>query len=310
MPLNRYQKLVAYYKFKYCIYEKREQDFEDFFCDIMQEIDADFEKVKPQGQYGDKKNDGFNKKIGEYFQVYSPESVRGKENKIIKKLNTDFKGLYDYWNPKFVINKYNFVLNDQYRGVYPTVQAALADLSLNYPQIEFNLFTANKLEKFFFLLNLDCMLKVLKTDIIEPKSYSEIEFDTLNEVINYVMSYQSDSQKESIPNDPNFEKKIIFNRLSEVYKTQLKYGRINHYVIDEFFLYGSGFEKEELRRKFNSLYLKGKRKFNKTPLKLRNNLVFEFILSNTKPKNTLAVNDAINLLMSYYFEYCDIFETA
>lgn len=78
-------------------------------------------------------------------------------------------------------------------------------------------------------------------------------------------------------------------------------------MINDFFEYRSPFEKEELRKKINGLYLKGKRKFKGR--RGKNNIIFEYIKQEITPNKSFVVDNAVKLIMAYYFEYCDIFES-
>ncbi len=79
---------------------------------------------------GNKKNDGFNKKTGTYYQVFSPEDIT-KDKTVYdaaKKLEKDFRGLYKNWNDTCKIKKYFFVINDKYEGVDPIITKKVLEL--------------------------------------------------------------------------------------------------------------------------------------------------------------------------------------
>ncbi len=67
--MTRDEKYIARILFKNKVYECDKQAYEDLFVRIMQNDNVNFEPVKPQGQYGDRKNDGFDKVKGIYYQV-------------------------------------------------------------------------------------------------------------------------------------------------------------------------------------------------------------------------------------------------
>lgn len=110
--MNLDKQYIARVIFKNRVLSSHGQVFEDLFVRVMQASDKDFRPVKPQGREGDKKNDGFNKVKGQYYQVYSPENVLEKEKESYKKLDTTFDEMYDYWQPispmkEFYFNKKN-----------------------------------------------------------------------------------------------------------------------------------------------------------------------------------------------------------
>src|SRR5579885_1070820 len=107
--LNADDLYIARKLFQLQIHEKKGQDFENFFSKVMRLHNPEFVQVKPQGSYGDRKNDGFIKSQGVYFQVYAPEDPSTKEKDTIEKLVTDFGGLYSYWHTQVTpIKEFNF----------------------------------------------------------------------------------------------------------------------------------------------------------------------------------------------------------
>jgi hypothetical protein len=58
--------------------------------------------------------------------VFSPEEITKSYVHVVRKLNTDFKGLLEQWSP---VNEFYFVVNDKYRGV----NADCEDILLDYP---------------------------------------------------------------------------------------------------------------------------------------------------------------------------------
>ncbi len=69
------------------------QAFEDLFVQVMQYKNPNFRPVKPQGRFGDRKNDGFDQQRGAYYQVYAPEDLRKNPAAAVKKARQDFEKL-------------------------------------------------------------------------------------------------------------------------------------------------------------------------------------------------------------------------
>lgn len=278
--------------------------FETFFTQIMQCHSHHFMPVKPQGQYGDRKNDGFDKTMGTYYQVYAPENITIKQKETIEKLVADFAGLYSYWQAIVPINLFYFVVNDKYKGVYPSLYEELSKIEKTYTPIKANPLLAKNLEDIFLSLDETAIEDVLGT--IPAQYNGDVEFGVMKDVVDFLLKVETKPQQEIVPLNPNFDNKITFNSLSNSVASYLRSHRINEHVINDFFQYNSNYTKNELRDVFNGLYHKA--------LELlpdgddKNDRVFMYIYENAYHTHSIAINAAIFTLMAYYFEYCDIFE--
>jgi hypothetical protein len=122
------------------------QAYEDLFTEVMRYHEPAFRAVKPQGSHGDRKNDGFIDATGTFFQVYSPEDSTLKLADTVEKIGTDFAGLKKNWNKLLPIKEYFFVLNDKYKGAYPTVHEELLKLQKKHKLDTCKAFLAYQLE--------------------------------------------------------------------------------------------------------------------------------------------------------------------
>ena len=95
--MTREQTYVAHILFRNKVLESDGTAYETLFTKIMDLANPTFQQVKPQGPIGDRKNDGFDKSTGTYYQVYAPEDPKTKEQDAVNKLVNDFNGLYSYW---------------------------------------------------------------------------------------------------------------------------------------------------------------------------------------------------------------------
>jgi len=96
--MNRDEKAFARVMFKHKVVTSDGQAYEDLFVDIMTRGNPDFIGVKPQGRIGDRKNDGYDRRKGSYYQVFAPEDPKLKSQDAVKKLKTDFAGLLKHWD--------------------------------------------------------------------------------------------------------------------------------------------------------------------------------------------------------------------
>ena len=79
--MTQEEKQIAIYIFRNRVLEANGNSFEELFTLVMQSANPNFIQVKPQGQLGDKKNDGFDPNTGIFYQVYAPEDLSTTEDR-------------------------------------------------------------------------------------------------------------------------------------------------------------------------------------------------------------------------------------
>lgn len=297
---------VARIMFRLRVHESDGQAYQDLFVKVMQHANPDFRPIKPHGREGDQKNDGFDKSKGIYYQVYAPEDLASNIYTAVSKLTDSFQGLLDYWNGQVSpIREYFFVVNDKYKGTYPEIEKGLAGLEQRHLGIRCNPFLAKDLEDVFINLQ-EHQITDITGFIPSPLNIATVDYSVMQEVIAYLQKAELAYKTEQIPVNPDFERKISFNRLSRNVARFLEYGSHQSYIIEDYFKLQSKFVKSELKNIFTKLYEDGDRAIQDHEDKP--DMVFFHILKNASPNNTKAVQEAVIVLMSYYFEYCDIFE--
>lgn len=296
---------IVHLIFQNKIYSYDGTAFETFFTKVMQCYNSNFRQVKPQGRYGDRKNDGFDQTTGTYYQVYAPEDILIKEKDTIEKLVEDFAGLYNFWQSIIPIRQFFYVVNDKYKGVYPSLYKELQNIRNGYSDVAADSFLAKDLENIFMSLDETAIIDIIGI-IPSPDNTDMLEYGIMKDVVEYLLGVETNPQREIIPLNPDFEAKITFNNLSENVASYLKSHRLNEYAISDFFEYNSDFAKSELRDRFNGLYNEA---LNVIPdEENKNDKVFFYIYEKSYPKHSMAIDAAIFTLMAYYFEYCDIFK--
>lgn len=306
MSMTRDEKYIARLKIKNKFYESDKQSFEDVFTKIMQNSDGNFKQVKPQGRLGDGKCDGFNSKTGEYYQVYAPEELTGKEDKANTKMEASVNGLIDFWTKNnFEVKKFYFVVKDDYKNVYASFYTNAKALSTKL-KIECEILLCKDIEDIFLKLDDEKIVDVIGL-IPDPLNIDNVEFGIMGEVINHLLKSKNSKTKYQIPINPDFDKKIAFNSLSRAVSDFLNAGQRQNFVIKEYFELNSNFLKEDLRQVLNEIYKKGVDEIPDSSTK--NDEIFQYIVEKSSPLDNFAVHNAVYVLMAYYFEYCDIFET-
>jgi len=305
--MNLEKLYIARVIFKNRVLSSYGQVFEDLFVRVMQANDNDFRPVKPQGREGDKKNDGFNKVKGQYFQVYSPENSSDKEKESYKKLDSTFEELYNYWQPISPIKEFYWVFNDKFQtGVYPSIEKTLAEIEEKF-EVKANPFLSKDLEDVFLSLPEYEIIEILGGHLPDYNYIEDVSITVLGEVIDFLIRGKFNPNNITFPNEINFDKKIRFNKLSKVFATLLRTAFHQDYIITEYFKYNSKFAKENLKTVFSSFY---KEALDVIPdgIPEKADLVFDCILDKARPRNNMAVTNAVLTLMAHYFESCDIYD--
>ena len=289
--------MLARHLFQNKIMKADGQAFEDIFTAIMNYAEDDFRSIKPWGNIGDRKNDGYIKTKGIYYQVYAPEDIRKSYTNSIDKLKSNFDDLKFHWNP---VNEFYFVVNDKYKGVNADCEQAIQNIKAKHNLNAAGFLTAKDLENILFKLDDDQILSI-SGNIPDPASIKQLDYSILNEVIAHIMklSLEKGSKPKIIP--PNLNKKLKFNNLSEPIACLLNNGYFQLHSLNEYLSDNSGFLADSLRDKMNDIYTQEKNTSKGDEL-------FWAIVNSASPKSETMYQTSVIVIMSKYFETCDIFE--
>ncbi len=217
------------------------ENFKPFFEDIMQKAFPDFQKIKPYGREGDSGNDGYIKKLGTYYQVFSPNTPSIKEIEAAKKLKDDFEKLKNRWDQISEVMKYYFVYNDKNTGSTQKLEETIKILNKTNPNIEFGIFNSKKLEGIFFkldeadILNLGFNIDSLKAienaydylklvEIALDREDSKQAFTIHRQIENIIKSLNDDKLEfeYDLLKARNLQKLEKINQAKEVYQNLFK----------------------------------------------------------------------------------------
>lgn len=126
--------------FRMQCHERKAGDFQRFFEDIMVRHDPSFTPVKPHGNQGDWKNDGWIPTSGTLFQCYAPEELDA--TRLVKKITEDFDGARAKWAGK--IRAWTFVYASQGK-LPPFVLSAIEDLRISHPSLSIDTWNHERL---------------------------------------------------------------------------------------------------------------------------------------------------------------------
>ena len=268
----------------------------------MNKYEPEYMTIKTQGKFGDRKNDGYIPSKGIYFQVYSPESIEARD--AISKIEEDLEGLMKYWDKICKVKEYNFVVNDKYAGVYPSINAKILEEGQKY-NINAKLLLANHLENIFFKLKDEEIAEILGSIITVP--IENLSFSSLNEVIEGIMNLPiKDTENLILPAE--MEEKIKFNNLNKQIEDILNQHSIYTGQLEEYFSNKGDFEREKVQQILSKIYEESKSEIDNGD-RDANSLRFFYIVKKITPeKASVSIINAVYILMSYYFESCDIFQ--
>lgn len=206
--MNNEEKYISRILFKIKVLQKDGQAYEDFFVKVMQHHNPNFRPVKAHGQFGDRKNDGFDKTTGTYYQVYAPEDLEKRKKKAVEKFKEDFDDLYKYWNDKVTpVKEFFYVLNNKYRAVPQIIYPELEEIKRKYSNVRVDILLNQDLEDIFLNLPDDKIYDIIGY-IPDPLNMQVVDFTVMNQVIEYLLSIESPYIAEAIPEKPDFEKKM------------------------------------------------------------------------------------------------------
>lgn len=282
--------------------------YEDLFLEIARAKNPNIKGVKPRGQLGDRKNDGFDSQNGIYYQVYAPEAPDQSFGSAITKAKKDFEGLYDYWNTIAPIKEYYFVFNDKFKGTHPDLEKVLAEIKSDY-SLEYtgSYLSPDLLDDFLSLSTheIASMFGLLPTST----KIGTLDYEIIDEVISYIIEFEEETPfgELKIP-DPDFEKKIMHNSLSDDIRKMLDRGGDNLGALEDYFLkYGKGV-KEDLAKKLNKKYKSIRDSLYEEHGIIDTDLVFVLLYESIIKRKTNGHYTAVFAILYYYFETCDIFE--
>lgn len=314
--MNLQEKMIARIMFKNKTLSADAQVFENLFTSIMAYARADFRQVKPQGNLGDRKNDGFEPAVGRYFQVYAPENVQEKESTAIKKLEGDFDGLKSFWAGLYPagIKEYFFVLNDKYKGAFPTTHAALAALQKKHGLDKAEVFACKHLEDVIFGELQDEHIYAIVGFLPDTATIVKVDYSVLTEVVAHVLANTPNNAVQGKLVSPEFETKLVLNDL-KVAASFLTAGSYQDSAVESFFKLNANFARQAVRQSLNDMYVSAtKQGFVTDPisgLTAQDQIYFE-VLASATPNSFVgakgATQKAVQVLLSYFFESCDIFE--
>lgn len=273
----------------------------------------DFVEVRPQGRAGDGGNDGYLPADGHYYQVYGPVDPADKVTAAAKKLVDDFGKLKASWTQVTPMRAYSFVFNDKYEGTFAEIALALAAIEKGNSPVQCRPMVAAHLEDLFLSLPHEKMQDVLDTILPTGTPTARLDFAALREVIEHIMNSPASAVDTRFGELPTVDLKIQLNNLNACWADVLRHGVRQAGLIDRYHSRNSTFRRQELKEHLVEQYRKARDHVRAVPAIApelsREDVVFAAFRESVLPKGaTVATANALDTLIGYYFEACDIFD--
>lgn len=292
------------------MFKSNADEFQNLFEVLMKNRHGEnFCIVKPYGNIGDMKNDGFLRDSNIYFQVYGPEDITKSIEYAISKIKEDANGLIAKWNNAKIIK---YVVNDKFLGVRPDayqlidkLKTELSNLSSSL-DIDVVLVSCADLENEFMRLTDEQMMTVVDSHYCNVSLEDGVDLSAIKELVDHILNIEVPSQQTSLF-PPDYDLKIKKNCFSEIIASRLKEAHLNASDIEIFFSQYGEVVEEEIKDRFVFIYKNVKDTVPNTIEHYGDNIYY-LIMDSIKPNNKRGTIAAIENLIAYYFECCDIFE--
>lgn len=291
--------MQAYYeeKLKNIFHERGGDAFQDFFSEVMEKSHpGDFQRVRPWGNVGDKKNDGYLRSRRMLFQVYAPSAMRS--DKAVTKIEEDYHGAIEYWQEFF--DFWIFVHNSR-DGLGPHITRKLLELNAYHASVTVIPWGFEELRHKVFALS-EVNLASLLGPAPSQGDMLNLRFDDLRDVLLTVAGQEppSDLDIRPVPHD-----KLLYNGLSANTKIMLNAGMQKADLVGQFFdRWPAPTFGDKIAQTFMQQY-KTYQGVGMAP-----DLIFHKLqlLAGGSQREEVGHEDAVLAVLAYFFEHCDIFE--
>ena len=279
--------------------KKNEQEYEDFFCSIMESLHSDdFQLVKAAGRDGDGKADGYLVSKQCVFQSYAPSSGFRKKP-LLDKIKGDFIGALDKW--KNNISRWVFVHNES-EGLPKYALDIIAQLKVEHPNVEITVWGPSKLKDKTLSLPL---MKLIDMFGLAP-SDEDITYLTYEPIKTLLRAMNKNGGSINPDITPVSVEKLEYNKLSPDVEALLTAGRRKENLVNDLLLrwpdpeYGEELA-DSFRAKYQSLRDNG----------IQSDDIFVELKSFAGgDTGEVAAQVSSLAVLSYFFERCDIYENA
>lgn len=286
-------------QFKLKCYETAGGDFQTFFDGIMEaRYPDDYQKIKPWGPAGDRKNDGYLRSAKTLFQCYGPKNMSPQTT--AKKIEDDFGGALVFWGPDYFAT-WTFVHNSM-DGLPPHAEKALSDLrSANEGSIQIDQWGPPRLEQILFELDRAEIVALLGS-APSADAMGQLGMDDIAPLI---------SEVGGLPADPNADlrpvpaEKLTYNSFTREAEELMRFGMRKVPLVERYFKRNQDATlRDRVAMAFAQRY-DDLRSRSLTADRTFTTLVNEAAGSERGDSRRESGAYAV---VAYFFEFCDIFE--
>jgi hypothetical protein len=283
--------------FRLACQERRGDGYQEMFSQIMERRDAGFQRIRPWGRHGDRKNDGWSPSRRLLFQCYAPSVFSA--DALAAKLVADYEGAIAHWSEYF--DTWVFV-HDDLRGMSPAVAAIVADLDSRSQNVTCRAWGMSELREEFACLT-DADREAILGPVLTALDFLSVDAARLRPLIDQLGYLAPDP---AAPVNPVPARKIEANDLLPAQVEFLKLGSsraplVEYYLSNAYVLpsHADGIA-EAVSSRYASYRDEGRPSAETFDL-LWSWICGAGILDSTVRANALAV-------LAYFFERCHIFE--
>lgn len=285
-------------KFRNAVLEKDGNEYQDFFSDIMEKrYPGDFHRIRPWGDRGDEKNDGYWRSKHTVFQVYAPNNMNA--TKAISKIEEDFKGALEHWSDW--MHGWVFVHNSR-KGLAPPIEKKLLELEAAHSTVKIYWWGPEALWKQAFELKEPELALLLGGFAPTSRHIVNIRYDDVQEVLQNIARREPPLSQDIRPVPPD---KLQYNRLSESVQQLLVVGMWKTDLVKNFFQdHINPLYEAQIAAAFSQEY-KNLRELEPEP-----DMIFQKLqyFTGGQEQGTPGYQAAVLAVLAYFFEQCDIFE--
>lgn len=272
-------------------------EFQDRFATVMEKrYPGDFVRVRPWGNVGDRKNDGYLRSKRTLFQVYAPNEL--ELAKTLAKIDADFNGALPYWKQHFDV--WTFVHNAR-NGLAPDVAHRLLTLEAANAPLKCPHLGYEELRAEFFQLT-DADIASILGFAPTQRDLTAVGHKDVQLVLNHIATVATDADTEVREVHAG---KLEANALSPYVAELLRTGMYRAKVVERFFeRYHDPMFGDRVARAFNSRYVALRDAGQHTPDSIFMELQEFAGGADRNPSRQVAVL----AVLAHLFETCDIFE--